>query len=68
MKLQLQFTKSGRKFSLWQLLLVIAVVAIVLALLPQRIGVPIFLAIEGTLILSLFVILGIWVVKKLIGK
>lgn len=68
MKLQLQFTKSGRKFNLWQLLLAIAVVAVVLGLLPQRIGVPIFLGIEGTLILCLFVILGILVVKKLIGK
>ena len=68
MKLQLQFTKSGRKFSLWQLLLVVAAVAILLALLPERIGVPIFLAIEGTLILALFVILGILIVRKLIGK
>ena len=68
MKLQLRFTRSGRKFKLWQLLLAIAVVAVVLALLPQRIGVPIFLAIEGTLILCLLMLLGILVLKKLIGS
>ena len=68
MKIQLQFTKSGRQFSLWQLLLVIAIVAIVLALLPRRIGGSILFAIEATLIVALFVILSVLGIKRLIGK
>jgi Na+-translocating ferredoxin:NAD+ oxidoreductase RnfE subunit len=54
---RLEFIKSRRGIKLWELLVVINVVGLVLALLPERIGIPIFLVIEGTLIVALQVLL-----------
>jgi hypothetical protein len=52
-----EFIKSRRGIKLLDLLVVINVVGLVLALLPERIGIPIFLVIEGTLIVALQVLL-----------
>jgi hypothetical protein len=52
-----EFIKSRRGIKLWELLVVINVVGLVLALLPERISIPIFLVIEGTLIVALLVLL-----------
>jgi len=41
MRLEVQFTKSGRKFRLWHLLLAMAILGTVCGLLPERIGLPI---------------------------
>jgi hypothetical protein len=62
--MRLQFTKSCG-INLWQLLLAIAAFALVLAMLPERIGVPIFLGFEGTLTLALIIFLAIWALRKL---
>jgi hypothetical protein len=63
---RLEFIKSRRGIKLWELLVVINVVGLVLALLPERIGIPIFLVIEGTLIVALlfFVVVAIFRRRK----
>jgi hypothetical protein len=68
MKLELQFTKSGRKFKLWQLLFVIGVIGAGLALLPERIGGPLFLVIEGSAVVALLFLLVVVMFRKLAGK
>jgi hypothetical protein len=65
---QLRFTKSGRVIKLWQLLLIIAVVGVGLALLPERIGVPILLVIEATGLLAIVCLLAVVVFLKLTRK
>jgi hypothetical protein len=47
------------------LLLAITVVGIGLALLPERIGIPIFLIIEAALIVNLMILLVVAVYRKL---
>lgn len=68
MKLTLQLTKSGRKLKLWKLLVVITVIAAGLAMLPERVGVPIFFVVEGTLIVALLLLLVVVAFRKLAKK
>jgi len=63
----IRFTSQTR-IKLWQLLLAIAVLAGVLALLPQNVGIPIFLVIEGALIIALLFFLVVAVFRKLAKK
>jgi len=49
------------------LLLAIAVLSIALALLPQHVGIPIFLVVEGTLIIALLFFVVVAVARRL-GK
>jgi hypothetical protein len=64
----IEFKISGRRIKLWQLLLAIAVVGVGLALLPQRVGIPMFLVIEGTMILALLLVLVVVIFRKLAKK
>jgi hypothetical protein len=68
MRVELQFTKSGRKFRLWQLLLAVAILGIICALLPQRIGLPIAFGVVCLGVLAIFVLVVVFVVQKLRGK
>ena len=68
MKLELRFTKSGRKFTLWQLLFVIVAVGVCVALLPDRVGIPLFLFIEGTAIVAFLFCLAVMIFRDLTGK
>jgi len=65
---QTQTTKLGRRIKFWQLLLAIAIVGAGLALLPERIGIPIFLMIEGALIVTLLILLIAAVYRKFATK
>ena len=66
--IQFRFSKSGPSIKLWQLLLAIAAVSAGLALLPQRIGIPILFVIEGTLILAFLFLLVVAIFRKLAKK
>ena len=66
--IQFQFSKSGWVIKLWRLLLAIAAVSVGLALLPQHIGIPIFLVIEGTLIVALLLFLVVAIFRRLTKK
>ena len=44
--------RAPTQLKLWQLLLVLAVITSGLALLPQNVGVPIFFALEGIVIVA----------------
>jgi hypothetical protein len=68
MRLNMQIAKPSRRIKLWQLLVAVAVVGVGLALLPQRIGIPIFLVVEGTLIVALLFFLVIAIFKILARK
>ena len=58
-------TILGLKVKLWQLLLGISVVGFGVALLPERIGVPVAFIIEGTLMVIALACLLVWVYLKL---
>ena len=49
---------------LWQLLIVISVVGLTLGLLPQRIGIPALVVVEGFLIIALVGLFGADLVRK----
>ena len=49
-------SSSQTRIKLWQLLLVIAAVGIGLGLLPQHVGIPILLLIEGALVIVLLLL------------
>lgn len=66
--LQFRFSKSGPSIKLWQLLAAIAAVSAGLALLPQRIGIPILFVIEGTLVVALLFFLVLAILRKLAKK
>ena len=68
MRLELQLTKSGRKFRLWHLLLAVAVLGIVCGLLPERIGAPIVFGVICLGVVTIFVCVVLFVVQKLRGK
>jgi hypothetical protein len=63
------FPKARRTIKLWQLLLAIALVGVVLGLLPsQRVAVAIFLFIEASLLIALFVFLVLYIAKRFRNK
>ena len=68
MKTEIQSANSERKIKLWQLLLAIVVLGAGLALLPERIGAPIFVIVEGLLVITLLAFAAIAVFKKLTSK
>jgi hypothetical protein len=59
---------SQTRIKLWQLLVAIAVLAVVLGLLPQHVGIPVFFVIEGTLIIALLFFLVVAVFRKAAKK
>ena len=68
MRLELQFTKSGRKFRLWHLLLAVAILGIVCGLLPERIGVPIVFGVVCLGIVAIIACVVLFAIQKLRGK
>jgi lipopolysaccharide export LptBFGC system permease protein LptF len=68
MRLELQFTKSGRKFRLWHLLSAVAVLGVLFGLLPERIGVPIVFGVICLGIVAIIACVVLFVVQKFRGK
>jgi len=68
MRLEFQFTKSGRKFRLWQLLLPVAILGIVCGLLPNRIGAPIVFGVVGLCVMTIIILVVLLAFRKLRGK
>jgi hypothetical protein len=55
---------SQTRVKLWQLLLVIAALGVGLALLPQHVGIPILLLIEGTLLIALLLLIVVPLLRR----
>ena len=68
MNLEIPIAKSGRRIKLWQLLLAVAVVGTGLGLLPERIGIPVLLLIEGALIVGLLFFLVVAICRRVARK
>jgi len=49
---------------LWHVLTLVAIVALALWKLPERIGLPVFLVIEGSLIVALIGVLASHVIRR----
>jgi undecaprenyl pyrophosphate phosphatase UppP len=64
MRLELQFTKSGRKFRLWHPLLAVAILAFVCGLLPERVGAPIVFGFICLCVVTIIVCVVLLVVQK----
>jgi len=52
------------RIKLWQLLLMIAALGVGLALLPQHVGFPIMLLIEGTLLIALLLLIVVSLLRR----
>ena len=63
MQNMIQFNSQTR-IKLWQLLLVIAAMGVGLALLPQHVGIPILLVIEGTLLIPLLSLIVVPLLRR----
>jgi hypothetical protein len=68
MRLELQFTKSGRKFRLWHVLLAVAVLGTVCGLVPEHIGAPIVFGFICLGVVTIVACVILFVVQKLRGN
>jgi heme A synthase len=68
MKADIQTTSPRRGIRLWQVILAIAVVSLGLGLLPERIGLPLFLALEGALIIALLFFVAAAIYRRVAKK